>query len=105
MAAATAPNDTKGGTMCKQVGLGSTIASIDTIHTQGSMQNTGRPLDLAIEGNGYFVVNNGENSYYTRAGNFYLDEQGNLINSGGYYLQSDNGNIAIPTDAQKLYNW
>ena len=66
----------KGGTNAKQVGLGASIASIDTIATQGSMQNTGRQLDLAISGNGYFMVNDGISQFYTRAGNFYLDEEG-----------------------------
>ena len=70
------------------MGLGATIASIDTIATQGSMQNTGRPLDLMIEGNGYFIVNDGNKDYYTRAGNFYLDKNGDIVNSDGLFLGS-----------------
>ncbi|MBU5341117.1 flagellar basal body rod protein FlgG [Caldifermentibacillus hisashii] len=79
---------TRGGINAKQVGLGSEIASIDTIHTESSMQNTSRPLDLAItNGDGYFVVNDGGQTYFTRAGNFYIDDNGNLVNSDGYKVQ------------------
>lgn len=80
---ASAPTATKGGINPIQVGLGSTIGSIDTIDTQGNLQTTGRNLDLAITGNGYFTVKNGSQNSYTRAGNFYLDAKGNLVTSGG----------------------
>ena len=56
-----------------QVGLGVSIASIDTIHTPGNLQPTSRPTDLAIEGEGFFVVQDGETLAYTRVGNFSLD--------------------------------
>lgn len=94
---------TRGGINAKQVGLGSEIASIDTIHTESSMQNTSRPLDLAItNGDGYFVVNDGGQDYFTRAGNFYIDEAGLLVNSDGFRVQGINpetnarGDITIP---------
>lgn len=90
---------TRGGINEKQVGLGSEIASIDTIHTESSLQNTSRPLDLAItNGDGYFVVNDGGQNYFTRAGNFYIDETGLLVNSDGYRVQGINpeGDIKIP---------
>lgn len=94
---------TRGGINAKQVGLGSEIASIDTIHTESSMQNTSRPLDLAItNGDGYFVVNDGGQDYFTRAGNFYIDENGLLVNSDGFRVQGINpktnvrGDITIP---------
>jgi flagellar hook protein FlgE len=92
----------KGGTNPLQVGLGSTVASIDTVDTQSSMQNTGRGLDLAINGDGYFTVTDGTNTYYTRAGNFYLDNSGNLVTSEGYNVEDASGNypINIPTDSQ-----
>ncbi|KPC99920.1 flagellar basal body rod protein FlgG [Geobacillus thermocatenulatus] len=78
----------RGGTNPKQVGLGSQLAAIDTVHTQGSLQTTGRVLDLAISGDGFFVVGDasGNNRMYTRAGNFYLDSQGNMVNADGQYL-------------------
>ncbi|MEH6946361.1 flagellar hook protein FlgE [Bacillus sp. JJ634] len=85
---ASAATANKGGTNAKQVGLGSTVATIDTIHTQSSLQTTGRDLDLAISGDGYFVVKNGDAEFYTRAGNFYLDDEGTLVNGEGLKVQA-----------------
>jgi flagellar hook protein FlgE len=90
---------TQGGINPKQVGLGSTISSIDTVDTQGSLQTTGRILDLAIQGDGYFQVKQGGSTskYYTRAGNFYFDSQGNLVTgSGNKVLDSTGTAIQIP---------
>ena len=56
----------RGGTNPMQVGLGVSIGSIDTIHTPGNLQPTSRPTDLAIEGNGFFVVRDGQTMAYTR---------------------------------------
>ena len=74
-----------GGVNPKQVGLGAQLGTIDTIDTQGSLQTTGRSLDLAISGDGYFVLidSAGENPTYTRSGNFYLDSQGMIVNADG----------------------
>lgn len=77
----------KGGKNPMQVGLGSTLASIDIVDTQSSLQTTGRSLDLAIDGDGYFIVKNGNSNLYTRAGNFYLDNTGTLVNSDGLKVQ------------------
>lgn len=98
MEGASAPTFDRGGMNPKQVGLGSQIASIDTIHTQGSLQTTGRSLDLGISGDGFFIVQDGFNHYYTRSGNFYLDHEGNLVNSDGlrvmgYGVDPDSGGI------------
>jgi flagellar hook protein FlgE len=87
LAGASGPQLNRGGQNPKQVGLGTTLASIDTIHTQGSLQTTGRELDLAISGDGFFVVRDGFNSMFTRAGNFYLDQEGNLVNADGLRTQ------------------
>jgi len=75
----------RGGINPKQIGLGVGIASIDTLTTAGSTESTGYATDLAISGNGFFIVRNGSNSTYqfTRAGNFTVDELGNLVNSDG----------------------
>ncbi|MCC3357467.1 flagellar basal-body rod protein FlgG [Bacillus sp. REN16] len=84
---ATAPGQTLGGVNPKQVGLGSSLAAIDTIHNSGSTQTTGRILDLAIAGDGFFqVAPLGEDPMYTRAGNFYMDQNGYLVTSGGMYV-------------------
>lgn len=89
----------RGGINPKQVGLGSTIATIDTIDTPGSIQTTGRPLDLAISGDGYFQVTDGTKNYFTRAGNFYLDKQGFLVNADGLKVVGQDGStIPITKD-------
>jgi flagellar hook protein FlgE len=90
---ASAATQNKGGKNPMQVGLGSTIASIDTIDTQSSLQTTGRALDLAISGDGYFVVKQGQSQMYTRAGNFYLDDNGTLVTGEGLKVQSLNNGI------------
>ena len=80
MSGAASPNDRVGGVNPKQVGLGMNVASIDTIHTQGSLQTTGVKTDLAIQGDGFFVLREGDQELYTRAGDFGLDENGHLVN-------------------------
>lgn len=85
---ASASTDARGGKNPTQVGLGSTLATIDTIHTGSSLQTTNRPLDLGIDGDGYFVVKQGDSEFYTRAGNFYLDDNGTLVNADGLKVQA-----------------
>ncbi|MGN7386810.1 flagellar basal body rod protein FlgG [Sporosarcina sp. SAFN-015] len=104
VAGASAPGETRGGVNPKQVGLGSQIAAIDTIHSGGSTQFTGNTLDLAISGDGFFQLEDGDGTgrVYTRAGNFYLDNEGNLVNSEGKYLVGDAVPLNIPTDAQSM---
>lgn len=84
MQGASAPNSSVpiGGVNPMQVGLGVKVGSIETIHTQGSPQTTGNRTDMAIQGEGFFVVRNGGQTFYTRAGNFVLDRDGNLAQSG-----------------------
>ncbi|MFO7151722.1 MAG: flagellar hook protein FlgE [Bacillota bacterium] len=81
MRGASAAQGNRGGTNPMQVGLGMTIASIDTIHTSSSLESTGNMTDLAIEGDGFFILSDGQNYYYTRAGNFGFDEEGNLVST------------------------
>ena len=95
---ASGSTDTRGGVNAKQVGLGSQLSAIDTIHSGGSMQSTGNTLDLGISGDGFFIVADGvgvdpttgegdfTNPLYTRAGNFYMDGNGYLINSDGKFV-------------------
>ena len=87
VAGASAPGDTRGGVNAKQVGLGSQIAAIDTIHTGGSTQFTGNTLDVAISGDGFFQVMDGTETFYTRAGNFYMDNTGDLVDGDGRYIR------------------
>lgn len=123
IAGASAPSGTRGGVNPKQVGLGAQLAAIDTVHTQGSLQTTGRTLDLAISGDGFFVLGNGitggntvNGPVYTRAGNFYLDQNGDIVNADGLYLIGEPynqppsantatgnvGKINIPTTAKSF---
>ena len=75
-----------GGVNPKQVGLGSSTVALDVIHTEGGTQATDRTLDIAIVDEGFFTVTDGENTYYTRAGNMYLDPYGYLVTAGGEYV-------------------
>ncbi|WP_312753159.1 flagellar basal body rod protein FlgG [Rummeliibacillus suwonensis] len=98
---ATAPNGTLGGVNPKQIGLGSQLATIDTIPDETARQTTYRVLDCAIEGDGYFVVSDGTNNYYTRAGNFYIDNNGTLVSGDGKKVVTDQ-EFTIPTTATEL---
>jgi len=85
---ASQPTDLIGGTNPQQMGAGVGVSSISRDTTQGSIVNTGNPLDAAIEGAGYFVVSDGEGPLYTRAGAFAVDESGYLIDpAAGYRVQ------------------
>lgn len=79
---------TTGGVNAKQIGLGSAVSSISVVHTPGSAQYTGNGMDVAISGDGYFVVQTPTGNMYTRAGNFYTDQAGNLVTADGYYVQT-----------------
>ncbi|MBE3555487.1 MAG: flagellar hook-basal body complex protein [Firmicutes bacterium] len=93
LAGATAPQTqapTFGGVNPQSVGTGVTIAAIDTDMNQGQVQTTGMPTDLMINGNGFFVVGRdtgaGPTYAYTRAGDFHLDANGNLVTSDGLFV-------------------
>lgn len=77
---AARPTEELGGVNPKDVGLGMSIASIDTLHIQGSLQTTGVGTDLAITGNGFFVLDDRGTQLFTRAGAFSLDAEGILVN-------------------------
>jgi len=88
MSGASAPNGATGGVNPKEIGLGMSIGSIDTIHTQGALQTTGVMTDLSIQGNGFFILKNGESNLYSRNGAFGLDRDGRLVNpASGYRAQ------------------
>jgi flagellar hook protein FlgE len=78
---ASAPQAGRGGINPMQVGLGMQIAAIDNNHTQGNLQSTGRELDMAIQGSGFFVVSDGSQYFYTRDGAFSRGSDGFLVNS------------------------
>ncbi len=105
MSGAARPTEDLGGVNPKQVGLGMTVASIDTIHTQGSLQTTGVMTDVAIQGNGFFVMKNGDKEFFTRAGAFGIDETGLLVNPAnglkvqGWMAQQVEGTTILNTAA------
>ncbi len=95
----TAPDgNDSGGVNAKQIGLGVALSSIDTVHTPGSAMTTNVPTDLRIDGDGFFVVRAGEDTnYLTRAGNFTVDTNRNMVNADGLQvLDSEGRAIIIP---------
>jgi len=70
-----------------QVGLGMKVASIENMFSQGSLENTGIITDMAIEGDGFFILQAGENHLYSRAGQFYRNSDGRLVNQRGLAVQ------------------
>ena len=86
---ASAPSGNRGGINPVQVGLGVLPASIDPKMIQGALNTTGRPFDLGIQGEGFFVLSDGAMQYYTRAGTFGLDAEGNMVDQAtGMRVQS-----------------
>jgi flagellar hook protein FlgE len=106
LSGAAKPNDTVGGVNPQQIGLGMMVSSIDTLFTQGALQSTGVMTDVALQGDGFFVVKDGEKSYYTRNGAFALDSQGRLVNPAngmrvqGWMAQTVNGVTLVNPSAQ-----
>ena len=90
LSGASSSTDSLGGTNPKQVGLGVSVGSIDTLFTDGTTQSTGKNTDLALSGNGLFVVKNGNETYYTRDGAFQFDA---------------NGNYVLPSSGLKVQGW
>ena len=86
---ATAPQGNLGGKNSLQVGLGSTVSSVETMFKQGSIQTTDKNTDLAINGDGFFIVSpdGGKTYKYTRAGDFTFDSAGNFVDPNGYIVQ------------------
>jgi len=86
---ATAPQGALGGKNPVQVGLGSTVSSMTRIFSQGSVQNSDKNTDVAIQGDGFYIVSpDGGNTYkYTRAGDFKFDAGGNFVDNNGFVTQ------------------
>jgi flagellar hook protein FlgE len=95
---ASSASGTKGGTNPMQVGLGVGVASISTNFADGSTQSTGISTNLAISGDGFFVVGTPTNQMYTRSGDFTTDAQGNFVNSAGYSVLGWSANAAGVVD-------
>ena len=104
---ASAPEGTFGGTNPSQVGLGVGVATIDVDHTQGSLTATGFSSDLAIQGAGMFILNDGGSNTFTRDGSFSLNANGFLIDPAtGLFVQGfgldDDGNLDIQSEVGNL---
>jgi len=109
---ASQPTTTVGGTNPQQRGGGVDVAGISPNMTQGNIVDTGSPLDLAIDGRGYFVASDGAQNLYTRAGSFAVDANSDLVDPmNGYHVQrigfvgeadgfqtAGNSNIRVPFD-------
>ncbi|EAK3810773.1 flagellar hook protein FlgE [Campylobacter coli] len=91
---ATAPTDGRGGSNPLQIGLGVSVSSTTRIHSQGSVQTTNKNTDVAINGDGFFMVSDdgGLTRYLTRDGDFKLDAYGNFVNNAGFVVQGWNIN-------------
>ncbi len=102
---AAKPTEELGGVNPKDVGLGMTVATIEQVFTQGNLQTTGVSTDVAIQGNGFFILKNGEESFYTRNGQFGLDSDGTLVNPAngqrvqGWMARDLNGEQIVQTAA------
>ena len=103
LSAASAPNSTvpTGGTNPMQVGLGVQVGAITTNFNQGSEESTGRPTNLMISGDGFFILHRGNQELYTRAGAFEFDDAWNLVSPDGDIVQGypSDGNGGINTGA------
>lgn len=97
-----------GGTNPIQVGLGVQVAATNTNFNQGSAQTTGRPTDLMLQGDGFYVINRGGTTTYTRAGAFNFDPNRDLVNPGGGYVMgyavdaAGDPVMSSPSDASDL---
>jgi len=81
------PNHVTGMNGVATIGSGAGTKDVNTLFGQGTLEGTGNALDAAINGGGFFVVSNGDESLYTRAGEFYMDENGYVVTGGGFRLQ------------------
>ena len=82
-----------------QVGMGVRPVAVHKFFTQGDFQNTGNPLDVAIEGDGFFRVMVGDQEMYTRAGAFKLNQDGTVVTANGYVLQPE---FAVPEETKSI---
>ena len=105
VAGAAKPTEELGGVNPKDVGLGMTISTIEQVFTQGNLQSTGVGTDVAIRGNGFFILKNGDESFYTRNGVFGRDRDGTLVNPAngmrvqGWMARDLNGEQIVQTAA------
>lgn len=100
---ASAPTGSRGGTNPMQVGYGVSMGSIDKTFTQGSLTDTGRVFDLALEGGGFFALQTPENRVFTRVGAFGLDASQNLVDQASGSSVLDPNGVPISLDVTSLF--
>jgi len=101
---ASQPTSTIGGTNPQQMGSGVGVSGISPNMAQGNIVNTGNPLDLAMEGEGYFVISDGSLNFYTRAGAFAVDADSNLVDPTTGYLVQRIGSVGVSEGFQAAGN-
>lgn len=101
---ASQPTTYTGGTNPVQMGSGVGVAGISPNMSQGNIVNTGNSLDMAIEGEGYFVLNDGQQDVYTRAGSFAVDQENNLVDPSTGYIVQRTGTVGVSDGFQKDAN-
>lgn len=96
--AGSAPTGNYGGQNPMQIGHGAIVSTVDLDTNQGTFQDTGRPLDVALQGRGFFTLTDGSQQFYTRVGTFSLDADRNLIDARSKLrvMSSTGGNISVP---------
>ena len=93
LSGARGPVEGRGGSNSVTIGLGAQVSSINTNFESGAQQTTGRKTDLRIDGAGFFILREGNAKLYTRAGNFNLDANGNLVTPSGKKVQGKQATI------------
>jgi flagellar hook protein FlgE len=104
LSAGSAPTSTNGGTNPEQIGLGASISATEIDFSQGSITNTDVPSDLAIQGNGFFILNTSAGNVYTRDGGFSLNANNQLVNAQGYAVQGYGVNSSFQLQTTQLTN-
>jgi len=87
-----------------RIGSGVNLSAVRQVFSQGTFEFTGRNLDVAIDGNGLFIVSDGTENFYTRAGNFTVDPNGNLLNQNGLQVQGFAANGSGTIEALNVNN-
>jgi flagellar hook protein FlgE len=100
----SAPSSTNGGTNPQQIGLGADLAEIEADFTQGGITNTNNPSNLAIQGNGFFVLNTASGTAYTRDGDFSLNANNQLVTASGADVQGYGVDSSFNLNTTKLQN-
>ncbi len=100
----SAPSSTNGGTNPQQIGLGAGLAEIEADFTQGGITNTDNPSNLAIQGNGFFVLNTASGTSYTRDGDFSLNANNQLVTAAGADVQGYGVDSSFNLKTSQLQN-